>query len=148
MGEQKERNVQSRAYQIFDEMILRSRNAHALASARLNRVAHQCTGNRHLNNRSNDPSPEICERNHDTRVYSEETRDALSETQTMNRWPCVIYNSKTFFIFPFLLFTLPLVGWGSITLRFRARSRDSSCMIDRSLSAPYVTDPLLAESVA
>lgn len=84
MGEQK-RKTYNQAYQIFDEMILRSRNAHALASARLNRVAHQCTGNRHLNNRSNDPSPEICERNHDTRVYSEETRDALSETQTMNR---------------------------------------------------------------
>lgn len=127
-------------------MILRSRNAHALASARLNRIAHQCTGNRHLNNRSNDPSPEICERDHDTRVYSKETRDTLSETQRWTGDP-VLSNSKTFFIFPFLLFTLPLAGWGSITLRFRARSRDSSCMIDRSLSAPYVTDPLLAESV-
>ena len=66
-------------------MILRSRNAHALASARLNRIAHQCTGNRHLNNRSNDPSPEICERNHDTRVYSKETRDVVVGNATMNR---------------------------------------------------------------
>lgn len=41
--EGEEEKTYNRVYQIFDEMILRSRNAHALASARLNRIAHQYT---------------------------------------------------------------------------------------------------------